>query len=215
MSLQLPPQLSPLYLITDRKITSPDLLCALESALQGGVRMVQLREKDLSSPELKKIAEKALKLTRFYGARLLLNGSPELAADIGADGVHLGIHSCQIPSARIILGEQSLISYSAHSLQEAESAAEQGADFITFSPIYQTASKAQYGQPQGLQSLANTCNKSPIPVYALGGITLNRVNEVLNAGAYGVALISAILAATDIENRSRLLLHKISNYKAS
>lgn len=215
MSLQLPPQLPPLYLITDRTIAIPDLLCALESALKGGVRMVQLREKDLSSSELKKIAEKALELTRFYGARLLLNGSPELAAAIGTDGVHLGIHSCQIPSARIILGERSLIGYSAHSLQEAESAAEQGADFITFSPIYHTASKAQYGQPQGLQSLVNICDNSPIPVYALGGITINRVSEVFNAGAYGVAVISAILAVTDIENTSKQLLHEISNFKAS
>ncbi len=215
MSLQPPHQFPPLYLITDRKISSPDLLSALESALQGGVRMVQLREKDLSSPELKKIAVKVLKLTRSYGARLLLNGSPELAADIGADGVHLGIHSCQIYSARIILGERSLIGYSAHSLQEAESAAEQGADFITFSPIYHTASKAEYGHPQGLQSLGSICNKVPIPVYALGGITINRVSEVLSAGAYGVALISAILAATDIENASQLLLHEISNFKAS
>ncbi len=214
MSLQLP-QLPPLYLITDRTISSPDLLSALESALQGGVRLIQLREKDLSSPKLKRIAEKALELTRFYGARLLLNGSPELAADIGADGVHLGIHSCQIPSARIILGERSLIGYSAHSLQESESAAEQGADFITFSPIYHTASKAQYGQPQGLQSLGNICDNSPIPVYALGGITINRVSEVFNAGAYGVAVISAILAATDIEIASQQLLHEISNFKAS
>lgn len=215
MSSQQAPQLPTLYLITDRTIATPNLLCALESALKGGVRMVQLREKNLSPSELKKIAQKALVQTRIHDAKLLLNGSPELAADIGADGVHLGIHSCQIPAARSILGERSLIGYSAHSTQDAESAADQGADFITFSPIYHTASKSQYGQPQGLQALANICKRSPIPVYALGGITSTRVSEVLNAGAYGVALISAILAATDVQNSAQHLRQKISNFKAS
>ncbi len=172
--------------------------------------MIQLREKDLSPSELRKVAEKCLKLTRFYGARLLLNGAPELAADIGADGVQLGVHSGKITAARRILGERALIGYSAHSIKEAEDAAEQGADFITFSPVYYTASKAQYGPPQGLQALRSICQESPIPVYALGGINIDRTSEVLNAGACGVALISALWGSTDVQKSAQQLLQKIS-----
>jgi thiamine-phosphate pyrophosphorylase len=210
MSLKLVHQLSPVYLITDRKIANPDLFDALESALKGGVRMIQLREKDLSTAELRKVAEKTLKLTRFYGAKLLLNGMPELAAEIGADGVQLGVNSCQIATARNILGDRALIGYSAHSTHEVEYAAEQGADFVTFSPIYYTASKAQYGPPQGLQALTDICQNASIPVYALGGINTERTSEVLNAGACGVALISAVFGATDVQKSVQDLLQKIS-----
>lgn len=203
-------KLPPVYLITDRKIANPDLLSALESALKGGVRMIQLREKDLNPIELRKFAGNILRLTRCYGAKLLLNGMPELAADIGADGVQLGIHSCNIAEARQILGERALIGYSAHSPYEVEDAAEQGADFATFSPVYYTASKAQYGPPQGVESLRDACRTSPLPVYALGGINADRVSEVLNAGACGVALISAVLAATDVQKSVQSLMQKIS-----
>jgi thiamine-phosphate pyrophosphorylase len=202
--------LPPVYLITDRKIATPDLICALEGALKGGLRMIQLREKDLPLPELKQLAEKTLKLTRFYGAKLLLNGRVDLAADIGADGVQLGIHSCGVDVARRILGERALIGYSAHSIHEIESASAQGADFVTFSPIYYTASKAQYGPPQGLQALRDICHTSPLPVYALGGINANRVGDVLDAGACGVAIISAVLGDTDTKKSVQRLLNEIS-----
>ncbi len=204
-------RLPPVYLITDRKLATPDLCSALEAALKGGVRMVQLREKDLSSTELRTIAGEILKLTRFYGAKLLMNGAPELAAEIGADGVQLGVNSCRISTARRILGEQAIIGYSAHSTHEVESAAHQGANFVTFSPVYYTASKAQYGPPQGLQALGNICQKSPIPVYALGGINIDRVKDVLAAGAQGIALISALFGASDIQKSTQKLLRKISS----
>lgn len=210
MSLQFTAPLPRLYLITDRKIAAPDLFSALESALKGGVRLVQLREKDLSPSELRNIAEKLLKLTRFYGAKLLLNGLPELAADIGADGVQLGVNSCQIIKARRILGAHALIGYSAHSTQEAECAANQSADFVTFSPVYYTTSKSQYGPPQGLPALRQICQKSPIPVFALGGVNIDRAAEVLDAGAYGVALISAVLGASAVQTSAQKLLQKIS-----
>lgn len=207
-------QLPPVYLITDRKKATPDLFSALEAALKGGVRMIQLREKDLSPAELRTFAEKTLKLTRFYGAKLLMNGAPDLASEIGADGVQLGVNSCQISTARRILGEQAIIGYSAHSTHEVESAANQGANFVTFSPVYYTASKAQYGPPQGLQALRIICQKSPIPVYALGGINIDRTSDVLEAGAQGVALISALFGATDIQKTTQKLLRKISSLSA-
>jgi len=207
--------LPPVYLITDRRIATPDLYSAVEAALKGGVRMVQLREKDLSAQELKRVAEKIIELTRFYGARLLLNGQPELAHDLEADGVQLGVNSCQITVARKLLGEKALIGYSAHSTLEVEAAADQGADFVTFSPIYSTASKAQYGPPQGVPALAAICRQSRIPVYALGGINIDRTREVLNAGASGVAFISAILGSSNIKTTTQQLVQEVSNFSAS
>lgn len=198
--------LSPLYLISDRKLAVPDLPRALEAALRGGARLIQLREKDLAPAELKTLAESVLKLTRRYGAKLLLNGNPALAAEIGADGVQLGIRSPDIAEARRILGARALIGYSAHSARELQLVADQGADFATFSPVYYTASKAQYGPPQGLQALQETCRNAPLPVYALGGIDATRVGEVLAAGACGVALISAVLASPDPARAVRELL---------
>ncbi len=202
--------LPPLYLITDRKIASPDLQHALESALKGGVRLMQLREKDLPPADLRQLAVNLLTLCRYYGARLLLNGSPELAAEIGADGVQLGVHSGTIAAARRLLGERALIGYSAHSTQEVETAAAQGADFATFSPVYYTASKAQYGPPQGLQALRDTCDKAALPIYALGGITADRVSDVICAGACGVALISAVLGAADTQKATQQLLQQLA-----
>ncbi|MCF6178455.1 MAG: thiamine phosphate synthase [Geopsychrobacter sp.] len=206
--------LSALYLITDRKTTTPDLLTTLDAALLAGVRLIQLREKDLPAPELKTLALKILQRTRYFGAQLLLNGSVEIAAEIGADGVQLGVKSCGVAAAKYALGDDALIGYSAHSIHEAEEAADQGADFITFSPIFFTASKAQYGPPQGLNALKEICLNSPIPVYALGGINAARINEVLDAGAYGIALISAIMAAADPTKASRTLLQQIEKSSA-
>lgn len=202
--------LPPIYLITDRKLATPGLLVVLEAALKGGVRMIQLREKDLSLTELQQLAVKVLKLTRIYDARLLLNGSVELATEIGADGVHLGVKSCGIATAKSIMGKQAIIGYSAHNIQEIEAAAVAGANFATFSPIYATPSKAQYGPPQGIQTLRDVCREAPLPVYALGGIDAERISEVVDAGASGVAFISAIMGATDAQKTARHLLQEIS-----
>ncbi len=177
--------------------------------------MIQLREKDLPAADLKQLAEKTLELTRLYGARLLLNGHAELAAEIGADGVQLGIKSCPITTARDILGPQALIGYSAHSLREVKNAAARGADFATFSPIYSTASKAEYGPPQGLQALCDLCHASPLPVYALGGITADQVGDVFVAGACGVAVISAILGAVDPRQATEQMLQQIDQSRLS
>jgi thiamine-phosphate pyrophosphorylase len=202
-------ELPPLYLITDRNIPGLVLIEALEAALKGGVKLVQLREKDLPPRELEKLARQALELTHRYDARLLLNDNPGLAAEIGADGVQLGVHSTDIASAREIVGVRALIGYSAHSCREVLSAAAQGADFVTFSPIYATASKAAYGPPQGLPALVEVCRKSLLPVYALGGIAAERISEVLHAGASGIALITAVLAAPDPQKAARQILQQI------
>ena len=189
----------PLYLITDRKqvANGHTLYTAVEAALRGGIKAVQLREKDLSAAELLPLARELRALTRSYGALLFINDNIDIALIVKADGVHLGEHSEATEVIRAKLGVKMLIGVSTHSKEEIERAAKQGADFVTFGPVYPTPSKAKYGEPQGLKKLSEACHHSSIPVFALGGITPERATEVQQAGASGIALISAIIASSD------------------
>lgn len=188
-----------LYLISDRHQLHPDhdLISAVTAALEGGVTALQLREKDLSSARLFDLGCQLRQLTRRYNAKLLINDRIDIALAVEADGVHLGEQSLSVHQARQLLGRDKLIAQSTHTFDGAIHAAMQGADFITFSPIYYTPSKAIYGAPQGLDQLRTLCQQVHVPVFALGGITPQRSAEVLSAGAYGIALISAIIAQAD------------------
>jgi thiamine-phosphate pyrophosphorylase len=188
-----------LYLISDRQ-TLPkgrDLLTTVEEALQGGVDAVQLRDKDLPETERLELAHQLRALTRRYRARLLINGSVDIALAAEADGVHLGASSQPVAEARRLLGPKRLIGYSAHSLDELAPVTRQGADFATFSPVFYTPSKATYSPPQGLERLAAACSTDPLPIFALGGIDLKRIATVRQAGAKGIAVISAILSSSE------------------
>ncbi|MFK5927620.1 MAG: thiamine phosphate synthase [Desulfuromusa sp.] len=185
-----------LYLITDRHQLPKGhhLLDVIEALLQAGLRMIQLREKDLTVAELYPLAKKLRSLTQQYKSLLLINDRLDLAQAIGADGVHLGNHSLPIKVARRILGSKFLIGASTHSATEIEAASQQGADFVTYGPIFFTPSKAAYGEPVGISSLQAICTTRTIPIYALGGIQANNVKETMLAGAHGVAMISALLS---------------------
>ena len=188
-----------LYLITDRHQCAPGhtLVSAVDAALRGGVKAVQLREKDLNPAQLLEYAQRLRILTQAYGAKLLINDRADIAVAAEADGVHLTEDSMDIRSARKVLGKNKLIGVSTHSLEHARRAQEDGADFITFSPVYFTPSKAAYGEPQGLGKLRRVCSEISLPVFALGGITPERQAELQAAGATGIALISAIMRAQD------------------
>ncbi len=194
-----------IYLITDRTQLPAglSLLAATEAALRGGVRAVQLREKDLSAAELLPLACELRALTNDYAARLLINDRIDVALACQADGVHLGGHSLPTATARKILGPDHLIGVSTHSCGDIARAARQGADFVTFGPVYATPSKAAYGKPMGLDGLRAACRSAEVPVLALGGIKLHNKADVLAAGASGIALISAIFASSDPENATR------------
>ena len=187
-----------LYLVTDRSQTQGrDLLWVLEQALEAGVKAIQLREKDLGGKELYLLAEAARALTQRYDAALLVNDRIDVALAVGADGVHLGRTSLPIPTARALLGAQRLIGVSTHSLEEAHEAESKGADFVLFGPVYFTPSKAGYGAPQGLEALKEAVEKTALPVYAIGGLKAGNISEAKRTGIRGVALISAVLSASD------------------
>jgi thiamine-phosphate pyrophosphorylase len=187
-----------LYLITDRHQTvGIRLLDVVEDALKGGVKGVQLREKDLSSRELYELAYDLRKLTEKYAARLIINDRVDIALAVAADGVHLGLNSLPIYRVRKLLGQSKLIGLSCHNQINAIMAQENGADFITFGPVYYTPSKANYGKPVGVDNLERVSHLLDIPVFALGGIKKENIHEVIAAGAAGIALVSAIISADD------------------
>jgi thiamine-phosphate pyrophosphorylase len=189
-----------LYLITDRKrfSTQRAFSVALEEALKGGVKSIQLREKDLPTRELLETAYWARQLTAEYGARLIVNDRVDIACAVGADGVHLGQKSMPPNAVRKIEEHDFIIGVSTHSVDEAVRAEREGADFITLGPVYETPSKMKYGPPVGINMLGEVKTKVSIPVIAIGGITREKVHELLKAGADGIAVISAILTAENV-----------------
>ncbi|MEW6713692.1 MAG: thiamine phosphate synthase [Nitrospirota bacterium] len=198
-----------LYLVTDRKLVThyASLITAVRQALTGGVKAVQLREKDLEVRELLKLAYKMRELTSKYKAKLFINDRLDIALAVGADGVHLTQNSIPADAVRKVVKDKLIIGVSTHSLKEAKEAEQGGADFITFGPVYKTPSKLKYGAPFGIDVLKQVSGKVRIPVFAIGGIKSHRIEEVKKSGAFGVAMISEIFGAEDIKRKARELIN--------
>jgi thiamine-phosphate pyrophosphorylase len=205
-----------LYLITDRKLFTNDysLFTAVEEAIKAGVKAVQLREKDLPTRELLDMAYKMRELTARYDIKLFINDRVDITMCVNADGVHLGQSSIPVYAVReavnasrfTVHSEQFFIGASTHNLDEALIAEREGADFITFGPIYPTPSKLKYGKPVGTEALKIVSEKVAIPVFGIGGIKPDNIVEVINTGAYGVALISGILGEADVSSATEKYL---------
>ncbi len=193
-----------LYLITDRKlfVDNDTFFTGVEEALKGGAPAVQLREKDLTIRELLTMAYRLKELTTRYRAKLFINDRVDVALAVDADGVHLGGTGIPAFAARKAAGEGMLIGVSTHSVEEAGKAEEEGADFVTFGPVFETPSKMKYGRPLGPELLGEVSRKISIPVFAIGGIKPERVGRVMESGASGVAVISAILGSADIQSNT-------------
>lgn len=198
-------------MITDRKLFTDNhlLFTAVEEALKGGSKAVQLREKDLGTRDLLDMAYKMRELTKTYEAKLFINDRVDIALAVEADGVQLGKESIPAHAVRKSFQDKLIIGVSTHSLDEAIEAESGGADFITLGPVYHTPSKMKYGEPIGIEILRKVA-KISIPVFAIGGIKLDKVREVKEAGADGVALISAILIAESIKETTEVFLRLLT-----
>lgn len=187
-----------MYLITDRNQTGGrPLTDVVKEALAGGVKAVQLREKDLPIRELLRLAEEMIKITKEAGAMLFINGRIDAAIAVEADGIHLGQTDLPVDVVRRIVGNRFMIGVSTHNLIEAKEAEAGSADFITFGPVYETPAKLKYGKPIGIKGLKIAKSGVSIPVYAIGGINSGNIKHILSAGADGVALISAVMGAKE------------------
>ena len=186
------------YLISDRNLCrGRPLTSVLKQACQAGVRAIQIREKDLTSDDLLNLTKTIKIEPAAYKPLIMINSSINVTLDSGVGGIHLP-ENIKIQMVRKDLPKGVLIARSTHSRAGAEAAEAEGADFITYGPIYYTPSKAQYGPPKGLRELSKIAKSVKIPIFALGGITPDRTRECLDAGAYGVAAISAVLEQPDI-----------------
>jgi thiamine-phosphate pyrophosphorylase len=199
-----------IYPITSGKTspqTTPDdpqfseILRLIRAAVDADVPLVQIREKSLHACVLYELVARAAEITRGSKTRLLVNDRSDIARAAGADGVHLTTQSLPAEVVRNIFGAQFLIGVSTHSLDEARAARAAGADFVVFGPVFETESKRAYGKPQGLDKLAEVARElGEFPVVAIGGITLDNVDECFQAGARGIA---AIRLLNDTENLTR------------
>ncbi|HTO12040.1 MAG TPA: thiamine phosphate synthase [Candidatus Binatia bacterium] len=196
-----------LTLVTDRAQTGGrDLVTVISECLAAGLPAVQVREKDLSARDLAVLCRRLRNLTRDTGALLTVNDRLDVALAVGADAVQRSSISLDVKDMRDIAGRQLRIGASVHSLEEARDAEKNGADWVVFGPVYDTPSKRAYGAPQGVERLAIVARRLKIPVLAIGGITPERVPEVIAAGAHGVAVISGILAADSPSDATQLYL---------
>lgn len=186
-----------LYTITDRHRCAPtSLVDVVSELLDAGVPAFQLREKDLSETELIKLAQPIAELCHNYEAKLFINTHTSVARDVGAVGVHLPARAEFVGSVKETeTGDNFYIGCSVHSLDAAKRREIEGADFLTYSPIYPTASKPGYGPAVGTTSLTEVVEGVKLPVFALGGITPDRVQECLAAGAFGVAVMSGVMSS--------------------
>jgi len=201
-----------LYLITDRKLITShfSLFSSVEEALKGGLKAVQLREKDLGTRDLLDMAYRMRELTTMYHAKFFVNDRVDIARAVEADGIHLRKESIPAHAIRKTFRDRLIIGVSTHSRDEALDAEKSGADFITLGPIFHTPSKMKYGKPIGIDALRKVRTEISIPIFAIGGVKLNTVEEIKEAGADGAALISAILTAENIRETTKNFLRLLT-----
>lgn len=174
-----------LLAISDRATLTVPFVAWLGTLAGAGVDAVQLREKDLSDRDLFDLAVMARE-TLPDSTRLLVNGRPDVALAAGADGVHLPAAGLPVRAVRVRFGDRLAIGRSTHSLDEVRRAKEDGADYVTFGPVYDTPSKRRYGPPVGLALLRQAAT-TDLPLVALGGVMIDRLGELAAAGAAGAA----------------------------
>ncbi|MBI5504604.1 MAG: thiamine phosphate synthase [Deltaproteobacteria bacterium] len=194
-------QLPRLALVTGDFADSADLLRRTRLALEGGVRWVQLRAKQLCARDLYAAAVALRSLTREFGATFLVNDRIDVALACRADGVHLPSAGLSAGDARAVVGKNLLIGLSVHSREEIQAAGGNDLDYVQFGPVYDTPSKRAYGAPQGIAALAAAARQAHlagVPLIAIGGAGPLQAAEVAAAGADAVAAIGAIWAARDI-----------------
>jgi thiamine-phosphate pyrophosphorylase len=194
---------SPLLVITDRHQARRSLEEVVAEILSAGARWIWFRDRDLEIAERRRLALRLSKLVQGAGGCLSIGGDVELAAEIGANAVHVR-DIATVTQARRLLGPIALVGLSAHALADVEDAHAAGADYVTLSPIYQSASKPGYGPPLGLGAIGRAA-QTGIPIVALGGITANTANTAMNAGAAGVAVMGSVMAS----DRPAAVVHEI------
>ena len=194
-----------LYAVTDRTwLNGKTLYEQVEKAIKGGVTFVQLREKELDDVAFLKEAFEIKKLCRQYNVPFIINDNVEIARKINADGVHVGQSDMKAGNVRTILGEDKILGVSAQTVEQALLAEKEGADYLGVGAVFPTGSKMD-ADDVSYETLKKICSAVSIPVVAIGGIGAGNVLKLENSGISGIAVISAIFSAEDIEKATKNL----------
>ncbi|MBN8419348.1 MAG: thiamine phosphate synthase [Verrucomicrobia bacterium] len=179
------------YVTAENVERMTDQLCV------GGVDVLQLRAKKLTTQEIERLARLMLPITRSRGVPLVINDHLEVAAAIGSEGVHVGQDDDAVARARAVVGPSCFVGKSTHSLAQAVAAQAEGADYIGFGPLYATGTKPDY-VPIGLNDIAEVHRRVTLPIFCIGGVNAGRLEEIITAGARRVVVVSAFLLAGDV-----------------
>ncbi len=201
------------YVVTDRQLAGERPLASIvEESLAGGATVIQLREKDISTREFVELAAQLKKIVRKYNSLLIINDRIDVAQAVGADGVHLGQDDMPAVKARDILGKGMIIGVSTSTVEEAEKAVHDGADYLGAGAIYGTPTKSE-AVLTGISGLQEISKAVQIPVVAIGGINYHNTADIIKAGADGVAVVSEIMKAKDPRLAAAQLLETVKAAK--
>jgi thiamine-phosphate pyrophosphorylase len=194
------------YVITDRRVAGDrSILDVVRAAIRGGTSVVQLREKTATTREMVELGQALHAITRQAGIPLIINDRLDVALAIAAEGVHVGHDDMPVRLARRLIGPDLLLGASPETVGEARQMERDGANYLGVGDVYGTPSKSDAGIPIGVDGLTEVIRAVSIPVVAIGGITLENAGLVIQAGAAGVAVISAVIGAPDPEAAARRL----------
>lgn len=205
-----------LYLVTDRSLSlgrSTEEI--VNSAIKGGVSCVQLREKELYTRDFIRKARVLNRLLISADIPLIINDRVDVALAVDAAGVHLGQSDMKVEDARRLLGDNKIIGISAECIEDATNAEKQGADYIGISPVFATPTKTDTASPLGLRGIKEIRRKVALPLVAIGGINTENCAEVIQAGADGVAVVSAIVSAPSPEHAASQLLGEVDKARGA
>ena len=192
-----------IYPITDQRLSGLSHAEQVERLAAGGATLIQLREKAASPREFYEAALDAIKVARRAGVQIIINDRVDIAMAVDADGVHLGQGDIPPDHARRLLGENRIVGFSTHSMQQALEADCAPVDYIAIGPVFQTSTKENPEAIVGLEAIAGIKNQASKPLVAIGGITLARARSVIESGADCVAVISDLFSTGDISERTR------------
>src|SRR5262245_33559543 len=196
-----------LYAITDTHLIPRERFVeTVEAAVRGGATMIQLREKDAPREEIIRLGRAVLEVTRRYGALLIINDHPSVAQESGADDARVGRANAQGAESRVRVGPQAIMGASCYGdVARAVAAAQEGADYVAFGTPFPSPTKNTKRTDISLGIFQEAKRQVHVPVFAIGGITIANVQQIIDAGADGIAVVSGVFGAPDVEAASRAL----------
>jgi thiamine-phosphate pyrophosphorylase len=204
-----------LYLVTDRDLSrGRSLDWVVEKAAKGGVTIVQLREKEMETREFIEEAQRIQKILKPYNIPLLINDRVDVALAIGADGVHLGQKDMPYQMARKLLGDEAIIGLSVESIEQAKEANQFDVDYIAISPVFTTPTKGELTEELGIEGVKEISQLSKHPAVGIGSIKTHNAQDIIQAGADGVAVVSGICSEDDPEQAASELRKKVQQGKS-